>query len=428
MLNFDVVMNMEALMEQAAAAECRYQYAEAVQLYTAVLNQTKQLPQDTAVIAIRHQALLNRALMQRRLGQQEAALEGYQQMRREAQTPQQTLLAFTMLGQQYSNMGQHKQALELHRQAMQIAESLNDTRGRALTLYGMGTTQFYTAHYDEAVANFTKSRSLYQQLNLQLEESRSWNMSGLAYLRMGAVDKAINALEQALALIRGVGGDFETSVILGNIGECYQGLFAMEEAIANHREALQLAEPIGIPSFIMDLQRNLGIELVYMGQVDEGIDLLNRSFMVSEAVGQQDLTLQLLYSLAMAEKQRHQISAAEAYAFRLCELAEESGDRGHHCQALHVLGLCAQAKGDAVQAEQLWQQALFLAHETGQQGLLWQLHASLAEISANPALALTHYRIAAEVLEQIVYPIEDKEVREKFLSAAPVRHIFSQIK
>jgi len=118
-------------------------------------------------------------------------------------------------------------------------------------------------------------------------------------------------------------------------------------------------------------------------------------------------------------------SQAEAYAQELLLQAEQNKARDFQAQAYYALGLCAQTDEDAIRAEQWWQQALFLAHETGQQTLLWQLHAALAEISA-PALSQTHYRIAAEVIEQIIYPIEDKALRQTFLSAPAVKRILDQ--
>ena len=136
---------------------------------------------------------------------------------------------------------------------------------------------------------------------------------------------------------------------------------------------------------------------------------------------------QAIYSLALAEHARDNHTKAAEYGQRLYDLAEQSNARDFRAQAMHILGLCAQAEGDPVRAEQLWQQALFLAHETGQQTLLWQLHAALAEIAPNPALAGTHYRIAAEVLEQIIYPLEDESLRQTFLTAPPVKAVFEHL-
>jgi hypothetical protein len=79
------------------------------------------------------------------------------------------------------------------------------------------------------------------------------------------------------------------------------------------------------------------------------------------------------------------------------------------------------------EAQQFWQQALFLAHETGRRMLLWQVHAALAEIAPSPALGTVHNRIAGEIIEQILHPIKDETLRQTFLQADPVRAVLERL-
>ena len=79
-------------------------------------------------------------------------------------------------------------------------------------------------------------------------------------------------------------------------------------------------------------------------------------------------------------------------------------------------------------ARQLWQQAVLVAHEAGKHMLIWQLHAALAQIAPTSELGLIHFRMAAEMIEQVIYPIENKALRRKFLEAKPVQDVLSQVK
>ena len=83
--------------------------------------------------------------------------------------------------------------------------------------------------------------------------------------------------------------------------------------------------------------------------------------------------------------------------------------------------------GNKGTAEELWQRAIFLAHETENRVLLWQLHAALAQIAKLPSLAAVHNRIAAEVIQQIVEPFTDEALKAHFLEAAPVTAVLSQL-
>ncbi len=418
--------NLKTLLEKANEAKRQYDVAGAIQLYTAVLDETDAKTGDMEVVEMRLSALRQRALLQRRLGKQEAAMGSYQQARQEARTTQQVVVGTELLAQQYSNMGQHDKAMTLHREALQLAESINYTYGRALVLEGFAATYFYLGRFEESLSYIEKALSLFRQLDDVEETSRTWNLLGIIRQRQGEIDKSIVAFKTSLALARGV-GEWETAVILSNLGESYQLLYDMQQALVYHEEALVLAEKIKLPSMEVDMRRNRGVELSYLGQTEAGIDNLRQSLRLSEVVGQPFLTYQVIYSLALAEHARHNVDKAEEYAQRLYDLAEQSNTRDFRAQAMHVLGLCAQTSGDNVRAEQLWQQALFLAHETGQQTLLWQLHAALAEISPNPALATTHYRIAAEVIEQITYPLEDESLCKTFLTAPPVKAVLDKI-
>lgn len=418
--------SLSHLMTQANEARRAYDTAGAIQLYTAVLEETDPKTDDPAIVEMRLLALRQRGLLQRRLGKQEAAMSSYQQLRQEARTSQQKVLGTELVGQQFSSMGQHDKAMELHREALQLAETLNYTYGRALTLQGLAATYFYLGRHEEALSHMEKSLSLFRQLADGEEKMRTWNWVGMIHQRQGRLDKSIVAFKAALEDGRQV-GEMETAVILTNLGESYQLLYDMQQALVYHREALTLAEKIDLPSMEVDMKRNMGIELAYLGQLEEGIENLRQSLRLSEVVGQPFLTYQAIYSLALAEHARDNHAKAAEYGQRLYDLAEQNNTRDFRAQAMHILGLCAQAEGDLVRAEQFWQQALFLAHETGQQTLLWQLHAALADIAPNPALAGTHYRIAAEVLEQIIYPIEDEALRQTFLTAPPVKAVFDHL-
>ena len=59
--------------------------------------------------------------------------------------------------------------------------------------------------------------------------------------------------------------------------------------------------------------------------------------------------------------------------------------------------------------------------------LLWQLHAALAEIAKQPNLAAVHYRIAAEVIQQIAEPFTDEALKSGFLEAELVTAVLSHL-
>ena len=129
--------------------------------------------------------------------------------------------------------------------------------------------------------------------------------------------------------------------------------------------------------------------------------------------------------MTLAELQASNLDKARHFGKKLLALVDENDVRGHKSRALHALGLYHRQVGDLDKAKQMWEEALFLAHENRQRFLRWQLHGELAQIAATPGLRDVHLRIAREIIEQIAEPIENEELRQVFLIAPPVQAILS---
>jgi tetratricopeptide (TPR) repeat protein len=244
---------------------------------------------------------------------------------------------------------------------------------------------------------------------------------------MGKIDKSIAAYEAALALEPDTLNNWERAIFLGNLGESYQCLFDMEQALVYHEEAMRLAEMIEAPSALADICRNIGVDLVYLGEVERGIEHLYTALTLSEDTGQPDIKMQTLYRLVLAELESGNIVVAQEHATALHQLAEAGQATGYLADAYHALGLCHHYLNDETAARQFWQQAVLIAHEAGKQVLIWQLHSALANIAPTPELGAIHQRMAAEMIEQILYPIEDEGLRRKFVKARPVQAVLSKV-
>ncbi|MCP5100869.1 MAG: tetratricopeptide repeat protein [Chloroflexi bacterium] len=419
-------MDITNLFEAAQTAQHASDYQKATALYAQLLAVTEQNQSESDVYAYRAEALVENGRMYRHLGHHDKALNSYTQYFNEANNDSEKVIATALMGQSYSNFGQHQKALDLYAEGLYLAQSKNDTRGRAFVMQGMGATLAQLGRHDEALTQLKKARSLFWQLEDIPEQMRIWNWIGIVHNTMGTYDKAINAYEKALLLVRTV-GVVETVIVLSNLGEAYQGLYDMEQALMYHREAISFAEKIPLPTIKIDLRRNIGVELCHLGQIEEGFTELTTALQLSESIGEHYLAMQSLYSLALAELEHGTTAKATATAERLLIESRKNNTRGNEAKALFILGHCAKNEGGKVEAERQWHQALFLAHDTGQYALLWQIHAGLALLEENPELAQTHNRIAAEVIEQIVYPFEDDFLRTKFLNAAPIRAVLDQL-
>ncbi|MCA9960700.1 MAG: tetratricopeptide repeat protein [Anaerolineales bacterium] len=417
--------SLKQLLEQANTAINERDYALAQARYRQVLAEIPAQTQNPVIHSLRLQAWEKLGDLLYKLGNQDEALHSFRAYQQEAFTAAQKTHALVLLGNQLRHMGQLDEAMQTLQEALQLAKQTSDEVGTALAYQGIGGVHYQSGRIEESISYMEKALPGFIKVGDREQQLRTRNWQGLAYMRLGKTDLAINALTSALKLARLV--DIRsTSIVLGNLGEAHQELYDMEQALQYHQEAMHLAEGTNLIGDMADLARNLGFELVHLGRLEEGLAYLYQALSISEETGQLDIKLQSLYSLALAELQQGNIEMAQTHAQVLREIAEERKARAYEADALHALGLCYKQRGDMATAMQFWQQASFLAHETEQRMLLWQIHGALADIAPDAGLADVHRRIAAEVIEQIAYPIQDLKLRQKFLNAAPVRAALAQ--
>lgn len=420
------ISQLLAQLETAAVAQQQHNYAHALTLYEELLAAVPLQNATPEMRQLRVKALNQSARIHYLQGNQEQALKGYQQAYLESTSSRQAVAALVQIGDQHVAMGNYDKALQAQNEALHLAESLNDSSGRAHALRSTGLVYMRMGRFGEAIASLRKALSLFQQLHDRPERTRTWNLIGIAHAQKGELDKAIDAFVIGLADARHI-GDVATASFLGNLGEAHQDLYDMEQALIYHREGLQIAQQMHLSSQEVDLWRNLGVDLFYLGEIDESGRSLQKALQLSQETGLLDMELQTLYSLALVALAQQQTAVAAAYTQRLQTAVLKAKARGHEARVCYLLGLCAQQNGDSAKAEQQWQQALFLAHETDQKHLLWQIHAALAQVATNPELAQTHNRIAAEVIEQIIYPLENEALCQIFRNAPPVKAVLSQV-
>lgn len=418
----DLSLNEQLAQAQKANQELRY--AEALQLYDELLAETEGAKNDPAGHPIRLQTLNDKGNIFTIRGEHNPALVIFQQYLQEAQTPLEFSTGLTLIGQQLSRLGQHNLALDHLRRALQIAQELGLRPQEAKALLIFGVVYYRLGQIEEATNSLKKAIAIFSDLNDLTNQGESWNTLGMVHHEKGELDKAILAYAEAVQHARAVGIRL-TAFYLNNLGEAYRDLFDMEQAVRYHREALNLAKQTQLVASEGDLRRNLGVDLCALGQYVEGVNELYRALSISQETQNLEVEMQCLHSLALVEMEQGNLSIARKHIERLKDMAQRHKTRAYIARAHYLWGIYQIEQGNDIAAQESWQQALFLAHETGQQLIIWNVHARLAEAMADIPLAKVHWQIAGEVIQQIVEPIEDRGLRQKFLDAPAVKKILT---
>lgn len=396
----------------------------AVELYTNILAETDPRTDSTETKELRLTALWERGRILGQIGEGEAALSAFEQYLNEANEDRHRVRALEAIATALRQMGRYPEARQQYEASLKLAESIMYPYGRANALKGLGIYHHLLGHDDEAKIYFQQAYTLFKSSGHVSGQISTLVSMGLVQ-SYNEIDKAIATYNEALNLARNVGQLNDVITILNNLGESYQDLFDMEQALAIHQEALVLAEQAQYRTIQADLYRNIGVELTFLGQPEAAMPNLEQALQISREVNDPDVEAQTLYSLALAESAQGNGVRAEQYARELQELANRNNSERYRARAMYALGLAKQKQGEPIAAAEQWQQALFLSHQTHQQMLLWQIHASLAEVSTITGLGAVHRRIAAEIIQQIAQPIKEEALQQKFLAAAPVATVLA---
>ena len=416
----------EQQIEQARLATQDGRFWDAVDQYTEILASTDPQTHDPSLKNVRLISLKERGDLLSELGEQVAALAAYEQYYLEAGTGAHAVEALVLIGNRSRGLGQYGRSLTACQEALDLSTALNYTPGRAKAFAALGGTNLLLGEVTQAASYLNKANALFEQLNDSYGQVQSSNQMGIAYATTGHLQKAILAFEKSLALARQLNRRSSLVSALNNLGECYQLLYATEQALDCHREGLALAEAAKFRLLEADLCRNLGLDLAQQQRWTESLAYLQWAHDLAQEIKAPEIYRHTLYALARVGLMRGE-DAGRTHAHALLAATEPGQSRWHQANGLYVLGRFEQMAGNLSTAEELWQRAIFLAHETENRVLLWQLHAALAQIATLPNLAAVHNRIAAEVIQQIAEPFTDEQLRAEFLGAEPITAVLNQL-
>ncbi|MEZ4643010.1 MAG: tetratricopeptide repeat protein [Chloroflexota bacterium] len=287
------------LLASAQACVQAHDYHGAVALYKDALA---RLDPQTAVPDLKE----NRLYVLREcgrllgiLGDQETALALHQQYQQEAGETRNGLIGLIYIGQHLRGLGRYQDALHAYEKALALAEQLQDADGQARSLMGIGSTYLVQGATEQALDCFTEAYEHFAASGNIQGQVQMANLTGVAQATGGQFEKAIRAFHNGLKMARQLRLHEREAVLLNNLGECYQLLFASEQALACHQEGLALVETARLRLVEADLCRNIGIDLCYLGRVDEGLEYLQRALSISQTTGNVDIEQYTLAALSL---------------------------------------------------------------------------------------------------------------------------------
>jgi len=274
------------------------------------------------------------------------------------------------LGYCYGILGDYRQAIGLHTQALDIARGSGQLGRETAALGNLGNCYYRLGDYREGIDLFTQALDIARDTGDRLSECATLGSLGICYQARGDYRQAIDLLTQALTIVRDTGSRRSERIKLGNLGTCYHDLGDYQQATDLQIQGLAIARDTGD-------RRGEGYHLDNLGMCHHSLGDNQRAI---------DMHTQAL------------------------TIAGDTGERYLEASALEGLGLARLASGDARQAATLFSQAIGIANATGDIEPGARARSGLARAHlqlGDPAPALASATTGLEA----PYPIEEPTLR-----------------
>src|SRR5262245_61583466 len=133
-----------------------------------------------------------------------------------------------------------RQALEKELTVLARREESGDRSGEARARAAIGRFYFYLDDRPKALEYLEQALELYRGINDQFNAAFVLNNLGAVHQEIGEPDQALDYYMQSLPGLRAIGDKYREAVAVHNLGWCYQTLGEFKKATDYYREALPL--------------------------------------------------------------------------------------------------------------------------------------------------------------------------------------------
>jgi tetratricopeptide (TPR) repeat protein len=265
---------------------------------------------------------------------------------------------------------------------------------------------------------------------------------GLSLAEVGRIEDAFTALKHGIDLCEKFGGAVHLGRLYNTLGYCNSEIQHPEEAwkwnLKSEEIARKLMEqyPMGGPiavEIVANANVNLMENLFDQGKTEEvwnrikSFEEESKSPDYCRSRDRWEARLDCLTSLILL--QRNNIDEAEAIIIKNLEISRREHTKKIEGRFLRLLGEVQMRRNDFDNAISSMSEAILILKEVGNPRQLWQAYASMASVYdklRRGTEARDQRGAAAEVIQKTANGLSDRELRQGFLNARPIRDILAK--
>jgi CHAT domain-containing protein/tetratricopeptide (TPR) repeat protein len=271
----------------------------------------------------------------------------------------------------------------------------------------------------KAIAEFSESLKLYQQVNDKGGEGLALSALGLSYAFIRDYSRDVDLQRRALEIFRNIGDRHSQVIALNGLGQRYEALNDYLLAFGYYEQALQLLEEIHSVDGMTSTLHQMATIRTKQEKPDEALDLYKHSVQLSHDAKKDRSEAYALNEIAKiySDQGRHQL-ALQQYQ-KVLKFVQSSGDLRGLAMALNAYGDGLLKAGQPQAALDRFRRALSLSDKMGEKELkVSTLHGlALANLKlGSPETALSLIQEALKIVEDERTKVASPEFRASYFS------------
>lgn len=261
------------------------------------------------------------------------------------------------------------------------ATRLADVPAQAAAAISLANT-YATAHrLADAGYWFERAAALHRDVGDVRGEAAVLRGVAVVHGRAGRFEEAITTLHRAADLAREAGDEIERARCQVNIATAHTRLDRWVEALPLYRAAAEVFDAAGDRQSVLAATIGLAYCHCELGELDEAAACAQSVIDSAESLGNLGMLEYGLLNLGMARSRQGRHDEAITTLRRAVSIVDDWGDPQRRCTVYNALGTALADAGHRAEARQVYETALGMARELGDERELERAREGLAELA-----------------------------------------------
>ncbi|MCD6011043.1 MAG: hypothetical protein K0Q79_905 [Flavipsychrobacter sp.] len=238
----------------------------------------------------------------------------------------------------FRNKGDYRKELEYYTIAYKIDSEIDNKRGMARDLLGIGNSYGSLCIFPEALRHYDAAVKLNEETGNKRSMAGTYVSIGNVYIVQGDYPHALDYYFKSLAISEEIGdkgGSARTNFSIGNV---YSALRDFPVALDYYFKALGFYEGLGNKYGTAIAAQGIGIVYNMQKQYARALEYETKALKIANEIGNKYVAIACVGNIGSIYRQLKNYPMALAYSKRASEMAEESGDRHQVAWGLMEIG------------------------------------------------------------------------------------------